>query len=247
MLLAGLALGALSGLGLGQLGIMNWGGYAVLICGCAGALVMLTRARKLLWVCSVLIVSALLVISYTPLMRALRGGLERRDDLRPCQAVVVLGSMSFADGTPEGQLQQRLLRGYALLRQGYASSLVLTRPAEPAIPWDEAARRQMQELRISAEVEVVGPVRNTHDEAVAAASLARQRGWSCVILVTQPWHMRRAAAAFEKAGLHVLCSPASEARYDWTTLHGPGDKLGCFRDWLHEFLGYRFYRFRGWI
>ena len=84
-------------------------------------------------------------------------------------------------------------------------------------------------------MEEVGPVSNTHDEAVAVAMLARQRGWGQIILVTHPWHMRRAAAAFEKAGVRVICSPCPERSYDLQIMDGPADRLrssseiGCTR------------------
>jgi uncharacterized SAM-binding protein YcdF (DUF218 family) len=110
-----------------------------------------------------------------------------------------------------------------------------------------AAREQMRDLGLHFPVEVVGPVRNTHDEAVAVSELARQRGWGQVILVTHPWHMRRAAAAFEKAGVKVICVPCVESQYDLGTFDTAGDRLAAFRFWVHETGGYLWYKLRGWV
>jgi uncharacterized SAM-binding protein YcdF (DUF218 family) len=104
----------------------------------------------------------------------------------------------------------------------------------------------MQALGLDYPVDEVGPVFNTHDEAVAVAALARQRGWHRVILVTHLWHMRRAAAVFEKAGLPVLCAPCDEAQYDLKALNTSDARLHAFRDWLHEIVGIAVYRLRGW-
>jgi uncharacterized SAM-binding protein YcdF (DUF218 family) len=68
-----------------------------------------------------------------------------------------------------------------------------------------------------------------------------------VILVTQPWHMRRAAGVFEKAGLKVICTPCVEGHYDLTNLDSPSPRLLAFRDWAHEAIGYQVYRLRGWL
>ena len=194
-----------------------------------------------------LLVAAYFLIAYLPITGFLTRGLERLDVLKSCPAVVVLGSAAFKDQTLTSNAQERLIKGYGILRQGFATCLVLTRPHPPATPWDGAVRRQMQELKLDYPLEVVGPAHDTHDEAVAVAQIAQARGWHTVILVTQAWHMRRAAAAFEKAGLHVICAPASEAGYDSTTFDGPGDRLAGFRNWLHEEIGYLDYRFRGWV
>jgi uncharacterized SAM-binding protein YcdF (DUF218 family) len=88
---------------------------------------------------------------------------------------------------------------------------------------------------------------NTHDEALAVAKLVHQRGWDRIILVTDSWHMRRAAAVFQKAGVKVICSPCQERLYDLEKLEDPQDRLEAFRDWLHEEVGFEWYRLRGWI
>ena len=105
----------------------------------------------------------------------------------------------------------------------------------------------MRELGLDYPVDVVGPVSNTHDEAQAVAELMRSRGWDKVILVTHPWHMRRAAAAMEKAGVHVICSPCTEGRHDLSTLDGSNSRIAGFRYWIYESLGYWSYRRRGWV
>jgi uncharacterized SAM-binding protein YcdF (DUF218 family) len=247
-ILEGIVLGTLSGMGIWQLGLPALRGHVVVVGSVLGMLAAFAHLRRLLWFVGGLVAMCLLVISYTPVVGMLARHLDRRrDELRSCPAVVTLGSFAFKDGTINCELQDRLLRSYAIVHEGYAPELVLTRPSGAATAWDGAAEQQMKQLGIVCPIDVVGPVRDTHDESFKVAELAKSRGWSTVILVTHPWHMRRAAAAFEKAGVHVVCAPCAESRYDWTTLDGPGDRLGCFRIWLHEEVGYWFYRARGWL
>jgi uncharacterized SAM-binding protein YcdF (DUF218 family) len=199
------------------------------------------------WAAAGIVVAGLLVIVYTPLVPSLLRGLERRDELAPAPAVVVLGSVAWDEQTLSAAAQERFVHGYAVVRQGYAPRLIITRPPPPEKSWDAAVRRQIRDLGFDFPLDVVGPAGDTHEEAVAIAALARERGWDRVVLVTHPWHMRRAAAAFEKAGLKVICSPCAEGAHNLVEAKGPRDRLGGFRYWIREAVGYRVYQVRGWI
>jgi uncharacterized SAM-binding protein YcdF (DUF218 family) len=65
---------------------------------------------------------------------------------------------------------------------------------------------------------------STYDEALRSRAIMQARGWRSAILVTDPFHMRRALLtfrqAFEPAGLTVLASPAEGSKYgveNWWT------------------------------
>src|SRR5262249_4919651 len=137
--------------------------------------------------------------------------LLRADPLRTAPAVVVLAADSQLEGRAlSGASQERLLRAYELLRHGCAPLMVLTRLAPHSAAYRLQVEAQLASLGFEFDVAEVGPVRNTRDEAVVVAALARERGWKEVILVTHPWHMRRAAAAFEQEGLPVICTPCAD-------------------------------------
>lgn len=218
--------------------------------GLAGALIGLTRARKLLpiltWVC----LAVVAVIAYTPLMTFLVGHWNRTDVIPVdlvVPAVVVLSSHVQKAQTLDSHALERTVRGYELLREGHAARLVMTEADLEYGSQVPIVRAQMRILDLAYPVDSVGPVHNTHDEAVAVARLAKERHWTVVLLVTQPWHMRRSAAVFEKAGIHVVCASCVEGSYDLNALEGPWSRLSAFRDWLHEVVGYQVYRLHGWI
>jgi uncharacterized SAM-binding protein YcdF (DUF218 family) len=246
----GFLLGVFAGMNLSELGVDRVFGvekHFLLAAGIAGLLLALTRAYRLLWPLNAILVLCLLVIGYTPLSERLLPRLERRDRLQPAPAVVVLSASVLADKMPSATGQQRLLHGFLLLRQGLARNLILTAARGVNGPAIAGIRRQMQLLGLSYPVIETRPVVNTHDEAVEVAGIAREHGWHQLILVTSPWHMRRAAAVFEKTGLHVLCSPCAENEFDMDDLSAPATRLHAFRDWLHESIGYQVYRLRGWV
>jgi uncharacterized SAM-binding protein YcdF (DUF218 family) len=213
----------------------------------AGAVLACTRARRLLWAAAALVVACLALVGYTPLIDGMIRGPVRSDPPRKAPAVVVLASTIQKDLELSHRAQARLIHGYELLGQGYAPRLVITRLAWRPGSYLRVVRRQMRELGLPQPIDEVGPVGDTHDEAVAVARLARERGWDRVILVTHPDHVRRAAAVFEKAGLPVLCSPCVEGEYDTSDLGSFSARLRAFRAWAHEVIGYQVYLRRGWI
>ena len=248
----GLALGALFGLCASELGSteivhVDLLQDIVVLPAVLGALLALSPARRLLHAAVCLVVAAVLFVGYTPVINTLLPTVEHTDALQRSPAVVVLSTALHRDGTLDAPGQQRALHSFLLMKQGWAGTIVLTRAVAHIGDESAAITNQMHALGLSFPVEAVGPVRDTHDEAVCVAGLARRHGWNRVILVTQPWHMRRARALFIKQGLNVICSPCTESRYDMSALSEPRGRLNAFRDWLHETIGHKVYSLRGWL
>jgi len=99
----------------------------------------------------------------------------------------------------------------------------------------------------------LGPCQNTHDEALAAATLAGSRGWRKIILVTSGYHMDRALGAFNKAGLHVVPAAcdcrgggSEQPKAAWRFVPDT-DGAQELRLYLCEEAGAVYYRCRGWL
>jgi uncharacterized SAM-binding protein YcdF (DUF218 family) len=191
----------------------------------------------------------MLAIGYTPVIKEPTRGLVRVDALRPADAAVVLSSSVRKSGEMDTSFQVRVIHGYEVVQQGYAPRLVVTRldkklAKHSVLP---AVKKQMLQLGMDFPVDEVGPVLNTHDEAISVSRLARKRGWKRVILVSDPTHMRRAGATFSRAGVTVIHSPCRNPDYDIVNMDSPKDRLRGFQDWFHETIGYLEYRRRGWL
>lgn len=206
-----------------------------------------TRLRPLVvggaWVAGLL----WLAVAFTPLSRWLADGLVRRDAQRPADAVLVLGSRLQADGQPTTAAMSRLLHGLALVAQGHAPRLIVTELQPPARSHADLARAWLRGFNLEAEVIALGPVRNTHDEALATGELFRTRAYRTLLLVTSPTHTRRAAATLERQGIEVISSPAVETLFDLETLDLPSERLAAFGAILHERVGFWVYARRGWV
>jgi uncharacterized SAM-binding protein YcdF (DUF218 family) len=210
-------------------------------------LLWLTRLRAVVVAGTAALALLWLVVAFTPLTRLLADGLVRRDPVRDADAVFVLATDLQDDGELTTPAMSRLLHGLELLADGRAPRLVLSELREPRPRYAVPARELIAHLKVPGELLTVGPVDNTHDEALAVARLFRERKLRRVLLVTSPTHSRRAAAAFEHERLEVISSPSVETRFDLERLTKPDDRMFAFGSIVHERLGLLVYRWRGWI
>ena len=249
----GLVAGALAGfiavdLDLASL-ISYWGDRTVLIPAAAfiGAAVWPTPLRRLAMAGLALLAGLWLAVAFTPLTIWMAEGLVRRDPVQKGDAVFVFASRVQMDGEPTTAAMSRLLRGLELVGEGRSSDLVVSEVTGPQGSYRPIAKNWIERFVPSARVTAVGPIANTHDEAMAVARLFRERGWTRVLAVTSPTHTRRASAALEAQGLEVIAVPAIETRFDLERLEFPGDRRESFSNLAHEHLGLIVYRYRGWI
>jgi uncharacterized SAM-binding protein YcdF (DUF218 family) len=221
--------------------------YLLLVIAAISGLGWLTPLRRLVVAGTLLLVALWLGVCFTPLTSRLAEGLVRRDAVENADAVFVFASRIQEDGEPTTDAMSRLLKGIELMAEGRAPLLVVSELPPPAGPYAPLARAWLQAFARRGEVLSLGPILNTHDEAVALARLGRERGIRRVLAVTSPTHTRRAAAALERQGLVVIAVPAVETSFDLETLRFPGDRRRSFSAIAHERIGLVVYRRRGWI
>ena len=253
--LTGASFGLLAGILIKDLELTTivsyWGDRSLVAASAAlvGAALWPTRLRGLLGLAVLSLAILWVAVAFTPLTTWMAQGLERRDPLRKADAVFVLASGIQKDGDLSTAAMSRLLRGLELLGEGWAPRLILSElPHGPS--YRSAACELMNRLGLDHEVMSVGPVRNTHDEAVAVAEAARDFGLDHLLVVSSPSHTRRAAAALEAQNLRVSAVPSQETTFDYGNLHDnwSGDhRLRAFPNLLHEHVGLFAYQLRGWI
>jgi uncharacterized SAM-binding protein YcdF (DUF218 family) len=225
---------ALAAREIGPSGYLDGAEWFLLVGGGAGALLAVSRLRRPLWAFAGFCCLLLLVVSYSPLAEHLSRGLIRRDPLERAEAVVVLQAGHFRSDELPVRVQQRLLHAYEVLEGGAAGRLVLTRSPEPRPSYAPAVRRQMGRLGLEHPVHITEPAAGQAQEAVVLGRLARERGWTRVILVSDPLSMKLSATLLEQQGLEVLCAPCVERRFDLSDRGSPSTRRAMFREWLHE-------------
>ncbi|MBM3752238.1 MAG: YdcF family protein [Acidimicrobiia bacterium] len=156
-----------------------------------------------------------------------------------------------------GGFPNRELEAAAVFASGGAPLIVLTRDPEPAgmailrargVLMPNAVERRisvLEQLGVPASRLVVtaGTIQSTADEAAAVASLASERQWRRVLVVTSPWHTARARLVFraqlEPLGITVLTRGATDDHFDPATWYvsRAGLREGIF-EW-QKLLAYR--------
>ena len=216
-----------------------------------GGLIGLTRFRRVLVYAAALLLIALIVIAYTPLVVSPAQKLIRRDPIpSSANAVVVLSAGVTADGLLHQQGLDRLLKGLQLVRGHTAPVLIVTREQRKVHGRKVTAARDQDSLAALAGVTDVIATRlaaSTHDEAMAVALVARKSGWTHIVLVTSPFHSRRACATFEKTGLIVSCVPSESRDVAVGTLDTADDRVGAFGMWIYEMAATVQYSRKGWM
>jgi uncharacterized SAM-binding protein YcdF (DUF218 family) len=217
----------------------------------AGLIVFLTRfGRMLAWIEALLLI-LLVVIAYTPVINGAARALIRQDPVPAhADAVVVLSAGVTVDGFLQGQGLDRLLTGLALVKRGAAPLLIVTR--EDRNLGDRTVSTAADQDSLIALAGIVKFVAtqleaSTHDEAMAVKRIADQGGWRRIILVTSPFHTRRACATFEHVGLVVTCTPSDSRDIAVHSLKSPRDRVGAFSMWIYELAATLQYKRHGWV
>lgn len=216
----------------------------------------LSSAIMILWISSLPSVSGQLVWS-----------LERQYPAVPSSEVpegdciIVLGGILGAHGFPrvETELTEAIDRVYQaarLYRSGKGRTLIIAAGNQPWQKQETAEAERIREILEEWGVDRQSIVldsssKNTWENALNSAELVRENGCQASLLVTSAWHMPRAVASFNKAGIdvfpvsvdvHLVSAPAGF----FLGLIPQADALATTSDMIHEWMGIWVYRWRGW-
>jgi uncharacterized SAM-binding protein YcdF (DUF218 family) len=140
--------------------------------------------------------------------------------LHPADAIVVLGSGPPVDkeGRPTAELTRRVEKGVELYRQGLAPVLIMTGGNTYRDYYESEVMKQVAVAKGVPAQAVLEERKslNTIGNARYSAALVRARGGKSVIIVSSPFHLKRAKKLFEATGLEIQtagCKVPDSARY----------------------------------
>lgn len=150
---------------------------------------------------------AILALALPRILEAYAGWLIVDEDLESADAVVALS----------GAAGERLMGSIRLCKQGLGENLVIVGPDTPllkvytgedSLSQGEAKRRIAIRRGLPPDRVILAlGATSTYEEALTTRAAAQDRGWTRVIIVTDPFHTRRARATFrnvlEDAGITV--------------------------------------------
>ena len=192
-----------------------------------------------------------LLILSTPWMAGfLISGLQKfppidSTQLAKCQAIVVLGGGIYRDapeyrGDTVGYVSLERLR-YALYLRKLSGLPILATGGAPESGLAEAVTmRNSAEEDFGSEIQwIEGQSIDTSSSARLSASLLKEQGVKRIALVSHAWHLPRAVANFEAAGLVVVPAPMgfSRSSVDVLAFLPSASALAASSRALHEWLG----------
>jgi uncharacterized SAM-binding protein YcdF (DUF218 family) len=188
--------------------------------------------------------AAFLLLAYTPLAGVLSRKLETPADLRPADAIVVLGAGASRDGELSNHSLRRLMGGLALYRRGLAPRVIVMGPRYQGGPVEAEIRAALaRDIGVPASALVIeSRGLTTRHEAAVAAERMRETGGRRVLLVTGAQHMLRARLLFERAGLEVIPAPVVELS---SGVGRPEARLELARLVAQELIARLYYRLSG--
>jgi uncharacterized SAM-binding protein YcdF (DUF218 family) len=133
------------------------------------------------------------------------------DRAQPADVIVVLGSQVFPSGQPGRSLARRADHAVALYRQDYADTIICSGGFTEPQPVSEAqvACDRIVAAGVPPEAVILEErATSTEENAAFTAEVMRGRGWRSAILVSDGYHLLRAALMFERAGIQAFPSPA---------------------------------------
>lgn len=136
------------------------------------------------------------------------GMLDRAEN---ADVIIVLGSQVLRRGRPGRSLARRADHAVALYEQGFAEHIICSGGFSQSSPFSEA--------QVACDRIVAGGVpseaviyeekaSSTEENAAFSAAIMRERSWSRALIVSDGYHLLRAAWMFQRAGIEAFPSPA---------------------------------------
>lgn len=195
-------------------------------------------------------------VRWTPLVWLMSEPLKLSQAPEHADAAVVLGGGAGESGQIGQGHEERANRALQLYQQGYVKKIVFCSSSqlktnELEIMRAIALAKGVLEEDILAESRGGGTLEMVRN----ANRLAREEGWSKVLLVSSPYHMRRAVLVWRKQApdLAVIPTPAHRSGYygyhegRGTRSFRRGPTWAQFRGLMQEWFTLIYYACRGWL
>jgi len=202
--------------------------------------------RRVLSVGAVLMAAYLLVFQ-TNLVWLLARPLRVERPSMPADAIVVFAGGVGESGKAGGGTEERVQHAVDVFKQGLAKHLILSSGYVYSFSEADVMKTLAVEQGVPSDAIVLEQrSTDTHENVEFVNGILQQHGWRSVLLISSPYHMRRAVLAWRKAAPGVQVIPAAPPRSQFYD-HVRGASLDQLRAIVHEYGAIVAYWFRGWI
>jgi len=192
-------------------------------------------------------VAAYLLLFQTPLVWLLASPLKMSMTPVAADGIIVFAGGVGESGKAGGGYQERVKEAVDLYKAGYASRMIFSSGFIFAFPEAEI----MRSLAVSngvppSAIQLETHAANTYQNVTLTRAIAESNGWHHVLLVSSPYHMRRAVLTWRRVapGIDVTPTPVPVSQF---YAHGYGASLDQIRGIAQEYAAIVTYWWRGWI
>jgi uncharacterized SAM-binding protein YcdF (DUF218 family) len=189
----------------------------------------------------------MIVLFYTPALWIAAMPLYEGTPPRPADAVVVFAGGVGESGRAGGGYQERVKQAVDLYSAGLAPRLVLSSGYVFAFQEADIMKSLAEANGVPADAILLEKqAANTYEHVAFVDRILEQQGWDTILLVSSPYHMRRALLTWKRVSPETTVIPApvpSSQFYD----HNWGASLEQARAILHEYGAIAWYWWKGWI
>lgn len=197
-----------------------------------------------------------LLLFYTPLLWVVAEPLRMAEPPRFADVIVVFAGGTGESGQPGQGYEERVAWAADLYRQRYARRLLFSSGFTYAFREPEVMRALAVSLGVPAEAIVLeAQSTSTFENVTKTNGVLNQHGWTTALLVSSPYHMRRARLVWRRVApeKQITPVPIPVSRF---FRHGQ-DEAGRptwrqatvrqLRAVAHEYAAIVYYWFRGWV
>jgi uncharacterized SAM-binding protein YcdF (DUF218 family)/glycosyltransferase involved in cell wall biosynthesis len=162
-------------------------------------------------------------------------------------AIVIFGGGVGETGRAGGGALERLKQGVDLYNAGYAPSLIISSGYVYTLHEAEVMRASAIEQGVAADAVLLEErAVNTYQNVRFVDDILQQHRWSRVLLVSSPYHMRRALLVWKRnaPGVTVIPTPPAGSQF---FEHTRGASFEQVRAILQEYIAIAAYWRRGWL
>ena len=162
-------------------------------------------------------------------------------------AIVVLAGGVGESGAAGGGHQERLKQAVDLYKAGYANVMVLSSGFVYSFKEAEVMRALAIDQGVPAgQIELELRATNTYENVTFVHQILARKQWRSILLVSSPYHMRRAQMVWHKVAPEIRVTPTPPLQAQFYE-HARGANFEQVRGILQEYAAIVVYWWRGWL
>ena len=166
----------------------------------------------------------------------------------PSDAIVVFAGGVGESGQAGGGAQERLARAVELYRAGYAHVLILSSGYVYSFHEADVMRAMAIDQGVPAsDIMLEQRAANTYQNVRFVGDILRDRHWTRILLVSSPYHMRRAVMVWRQQAPDVVVIPTPPPQSQFYDHPYAGATLEQIRGIVQEYVAMFAYWRRGWL